>query len=234
MFQLLSKHFLSSEFGKWTLTSRENKNSRTDHDLSLAQETDFDFTDCFCFVLPDDGNLLPSDLTNTQQTETVEEKETFSDKGQWRHLNKCWNYGWRKILTCFLLYCRRPGCKLECFAAWGFPLGSDWDHWWSSADHSCGSVCSQSSEPYLVHRRGHGSPLTMLSLVRDESVDQWPRQPTQHMHGNIWELQKRLCGISETHRSVLVCEPTEQKSADCCLGCIFTFTNSNSFNNSRI
>ncbi|XP_043965232.1 uncharacterized protein LOC122826917 isoform X7 [Gambusia affinis] len=31
-------------------------------------------------LIQDDGNLLPSDLTNTQQMETVEEKETFSDK----------------------------------------------------------------------------------------------------------------------------------------------------------
>uniref|UniRef100_A0A3B5LT09 Ig-like domain-containing protein n=1 Tax=Xiphophorus couchianus TaxID=32473 RepID=A0A3B5LT09_9TELE len=138
----------------------------------------------------------------------------------------------QKILTCFLLYCRQPGCNLECFPAWGFPMGSDWNYWWSSADHSRGSVCSQSSPPYLVHRRGHGSPLTMFSLVRDESVDQWPRQPTHHLHGNIWELQKRLCGISETHRSVRVANRAEISRLLFGLDCIFTFTNSNSSNNS--
>ncbi|XP_027866938.1 uncharacterized protein LOC114140866 isoform X2 [Xiphophorus couchianus] len=31
-------------------------------------------------LIQDDGHLLPSDLANTQQTEPVEEKETFSDK----------------------------------------------------------------------------------------------------------------------------------------------------------
>ncbi|XP_007578240.1 uncharacterized protein LOC103156203 [Poecilia formosa] len=39
-------------------------------------------------LIQDDGNLLSSDPTNTQQTETFEEKETFSDKDD---LDATWN-----------------------------------------------------------------------------------------------------------------------------------------------